>query len=343
VTVREAASRGTVFALEQSVPEYLKKNGTVDGQPSRNILAYSNQLFEDFGSAKKKKVLKSQAANQVDIDHVVGAGEGSAVLQQVMKGESMSESNRKAIAQSKDPESRSNNAVDAAYEAARHNFLPTYNENAVKPDKVYDAKEIAGERAWGRIYNKVKTCMDQNDPTSAVLESINEKDWSNCVVNIVKEISPETKSANNRLTCAMLLNYLIKFYNSNHHREIIPKPNETKHVYFGIPVEVASRWIDSFTTVVTDDQGKVNHAMSKANKDKCIVHALILFMMAQGESMKISSIKPIADDLKVTVNDCAQMLKLAGCSLSKKGSAVCAALKTPLTFPPPRRAVGRGR
>jgi hypothetical protein len=87
----------------------------------------------------------------------------------------------------------------------------------------------------------------------------------------------------------------------------------------------------------------VSHAMSKQNKDKCIVHALLLFMMAQGNTMKISSIKPIAEDMKVPVNDCAQMLRLAGCTITKKAATLSAALKTPLTFPQPKRGGGRGR
>jgi hypothetical protein len=65
--------------------------------------------------------------------------------------------------------------------------------------------------------------------------------------------------------------------------------------------------------------------------------------MAQGTAMKIANIKPIASDMKVPVTDCSNMLRLAGCTISKKGATYSAVLKTPLTFPAPPRGAGRGR
>jgi hypothetical protein len=344
VVLREAASRGTVFALEQSVPSYIEKNGEVEAQPGNSLLDYG-QVYQDFGSSKKKAVLKSKAANEVDIDHVVGGGAGSAVMQQVTQGASMSESNRKAIAEESKSGGSStlNKAVDTAYEVARLKFLPAYDENAVKPDKIYSAKDIAGDRAWSKVYKRVDACSHNFDITEAVVGIISGDEWFPSVRKIVDEVSPESNDAKDRFTCALLLNWLIKFYDKNHKQRTILTPNEAKASYYGIPVEVASRWVMNFTTSVVEDDGKVCHAMSKQNKDKCIVHALLLFMMAQGKTMKISSIKPIANDMRVPVNDCAQMLRLAGCTITKKGSTYSAALKTPLTFPPPKRAGGRGR
>jgi hypothetical protein len=47
--------------------------------------------------------------------------------------------------------------------------------------------------------------------------------------------------------------------------------------------------------------------------------------------------------MKVPLADCGNMLRLAGCSISKKGSILSAVLKTPLIFPPPKRGGSRGR
>lgn len=347
VVIREAAARGTVFALQQSIPSYLEKNGTVGFQAGQNLLTYSNQVFEDFGSAKKRKVLKSQAANRVEIANVVGAGAESAVMQQVIQGESMSESNRKAIADSQTngdstaDGTSGNNAIDAAHEAARRKFLPQYNEHAIEPHKVYDPRNIAGDAAWKRIYNKVHAATHDNDPTESIVGSIFEKDWHPCVLKLVKAINVESVDAKDRFTCAIFTNHAIRFYTHNHKRKSIPPVDLTKPVYFGIPVEVGSRFVELFTTSVPGAAGKMSHAMSKQDRDRIIVHALLLYMMAHGKNMKIPNLKPIAEDLKVPVNDCAQMLRLAGCQVSKKGIALSAVLKTPLTFPPPRRAANR--
>ena len=76
VTIHEAASKGTVFALRQSVPSYnANGGGHAETKPGDTSALDRSQVFEDFGSSKKRKVLKSQAANQVDIDNVVGAGD----------------------------------------------------------------------------------------------------------------------------------------------------------------------------------------------------------------------------------------------------------------------------
>jgi len=55
-------------------------------------------VFEAFGSQKKKKVLRSQQANIVEMKSVVGAGEGMMkALGKQMDGNMMSESNRKVM------------------------------------------------------------------------------------------------------------------------------------------------------------------------------------------------------------------------------------------------------
>jgi len=72
--------------------------------------------------------------------------------------------------------------------------------------------------------------------------------------------------------------------------------------------------------------------MSKQNKDKMVIHILLLFMIASGSSMKIADIGSIADALKVPVTDCNNFLKYAGCSIARKGHNLSATLKTPLKF-----------
>jgi len=56
-------------------------------------------VFESFGSQKKKKVLRSQDANVVEMRSVVGAGEGMMkALGKQMEGKGIvSESNKKVM------------------------------------------------------------------------------------------------------------------------------------------------------------------------------------------------------------------------------------------------------
>jgi hypothetical protein len=343
LTLREAASKGTIYSLEQSVPSYLDANEVVESQVGNNIVEYSTAVFEAFGSAKRRKVLKSQAANQVDIDHVVGAGAGSAVVDKIIKGELMSESNRKAIEQAKDGSAEASNAVERSYEEARRQFLPRYDREAKKPHLVYSAKKIAGENAWERLNREVEACMRKDDVATAILSGAQENDFCDCATALIKEIIPDSAAAKHRYTCALLMNWMLSFYQRNNFRKFIQPPDETRGRWFGMPMEIAARCLLSFTTQIADERGKTGYAMSKANKDKCVIHIILLYMMAQGEAMKIRNLKPLASDLKVTVNESAQMLRLAGCTLGKAGQVMTAALTVPLVFPKPKRGGARGR
>ncbi|CAJ1915799.1 unnamed protein product [Cylindrotheca closterium] len=345
LVLKQAATKGTVFALEQTVPSYLEHNKVIKTRTIEDVLSYGTNVYEDFGSSKKRKVLRSQAANRVEIDHVFGAGQGSAVVDKVMKGEAMSESNRKAVEASKKGDKDHNLAQEIAFETLRRNFLPPYNELAVKPNKVYEAKEIAGETAWSKIYNTVHYCTHQADVTSAIEECLGDKEkaWHDCTLKLVREITPDSNNAGHRYACTILLNHLINFFIANNRRKSIAPIDEKSSSHFGIPNEVASKFLELFTTEMQNKSGKFSYAMSKTDKDKCIVHALVLYMIAHGPSMKIGNVKKIADDMKVPLNDCGNMLRLAGCTVAKKGPIMSAILKTPLTFPPPKRGGPRGR
>ena len=343
LVLREAASRGTVYSLEQTVPSYLENNVLVKTRTAEDILNYSAAVYEDFGSSKKRKVLKSQAANQVDIDHVVGAGDGSAVLEQALKSDSISESNRKAIEESKQGKIDRGRADQAAYEESRRKLLPAFNMDAVTPDKVYNAKEIAGEVAWSKAYNKVHACMRQSaDPSIELLGSQKDHDWNPCITKLVNGIAPDSDKAGNRYTCSLLANYLINFYSKHKKRRSIDAPTDTRVFHYGIPNEIANRFLELFATPTHSGNKQLAFAMTQHDKQKCVLHVLLLCMIAQGPKMKISNITPIAEDLKYSVDDCGKLLRLAGCTITKKGSSISAALKTPLTFPPPNRG-GRAR
>eukprot|EP00525_Craspedostauros_australis_P008280 CAMPEP_0198123440 /NCGR_PEP_ID=MMETSP1442-20131203/37537_1 /TAXON_ID= /ORGANISM="Craspedostauros australis, Strain CCMP3328" /LENGTH=77 /DNA_ID=CAMNT_0043782645 /DNA_START=72 /DNA_END=301 /DNA_ORIENTATION=+ len=77
--------------------------------------------------------------------------------------------------------------------------------------------------------------------------------------------------------------------------------------------------------------------MTKAKRDKFLVHTFLLFMIAQGPAMTIPDLNGISSELKLPVVDAGQLLRMAGCVAiknSKKTTAV--ALKLPLVFPGPR-------
>lgn len=340
VVLHEAASKGTVFSLQQSVPTYNIQNNSRVTKTS----AEQPNIFVDFGSQKKRKVLKSQAANRVDVDFVIGAGEKSAVVSQIMKGQGMSESNKNAIEDCKQAKVDRKSANEVAIEKARKHLIPEYDERAIEPKHIFNAKNIAGERAWDRMHRKVKACLHQEDPINAVLQSVMEKDWSSFVIKVINEVNPENNNAAYRITCAIIVNWMVRFYVTNKNRRSMEDVNEEKGHHFGIPTEIASKCLESFATALPPRMGaggvmkSSGYIMSKQNKEKCVVHILLLLMMTSGAAMKINDLGDVAETLQLPASDCSSFLKYAGCSITKNGKMMGATLKAPLKFP----KAGRG-
>lgn len=91
-----ASEKGTVFALSQSVTSY-SDSRSLDFR-NLSVAERRRMVFESFGSQKKKKVLRSQQANVVEMRSVVGAGEGMMKsLGKQMDDNKMSESNLKVM------------------------------------------------------------------------------------------------------------------------------------------------------------------------------------------------------------------------------------------------------
>jgi len=96
MTLIPSSEKGTVFAMEQSVTNYTDSK-SLDFR-NLSVAERRRMVFESFGSQKKKKVLRSQQANVVEMKSVVGAGEGMMkALGKQMSDHKMSESNLKVM------------------------------------------------------------------------------------------------------------------------------------------------------------------------------------------------------------------------------------------------------
>lgn len=183
--LHQAASRGTVYALQQHLPNYKEDLEEKTAQLSRS-------LFDDFGSAKKRKVMKSQRDNKVNVDAVIGAG--SVIADSMLDNDNdngdggddfnsnskkkdtskMSESNRKAVELARNmtaddaklPGARSaviDSVVDAAHAKARGAVLPPCNLEATEVSDAYELHAILGPEAWSFIGRMVDACLANDE------------------------------------------------------------------------------------------------------------------------------------------------------------------------------------
>mmetsp|Transcript_30623 Transcript_30623/g.46990 ORF Transcript_30623/g.46990 Transcript_30623/m.46990 type:complete len:460 (-) Transcript_30623:58-1437(-) len=334
VVVHEAAAGGNVFAMHQSVKSY---QDTSNEQNTTRLSALEQRdlLFASFGSYKKQKVLRSQKANLIDVNMVVGAGDA---MQDAFKHQKLSESNKKAIEEAK--HGNKVDAVESAHEEARRRFLPPFNADAEEPHLVYDARDIGNDITWAQVTRVVDACMkkDDMDFTTSLLSRGR---WSDSVKGLVEMIPKQAPHAKHQLKCAVLLNHLIKFHNEIARKDFVRGPDQEVAKFFRLSTEVCSAFLENFTTSMTNKGGIEGFKASKQNKDKCLVHVLLLYMMAHGRSMSVGNIRPVADDVKLELKDAGNLLRAAGCTVTTKkissGTAMSSALNVPLKFPNAKR------
>ena len=187
LTLHPTAGSGSVWALQQSVPAYSSNIVAKSTEQTTSTAAaeHKRALFDDFGSSKKQRALRSQEANRVHLEQVVGnKGMASVFLttdgggEQQLDGNIMSESNRKAIEEQRHLDQQqqlstnnnnpsnmvANTTIEAATQEWRRGFLPKYNSTTHDPYRIYDPKDMVSgsEDAWSHICRVVDACCQQD-------------------------------------------------------------------------------------------------------------------------------------------------------------------------------------
>lgn len=329
-----STEKGTVFSMDQSVTNY-HDSKSLD---FRNMSYRERRklVFESFGSTRKKKTLKSQAANVVEMKSVVGAGKGMMhALEKQMNNNLMSESNKKVMTELKQKKNVMT-AVERAYAEARRSFLPPFDESAKTAFRVYDSEEVAGEEAWSQLSGIVTACLHKGDEWK---EAIQRKwPWPKATKDLLDLImDTKKKGAKYQIKTIVLVNYLLKFHNRAS-KTFISGSQEELAKYLGLPREVSNRFLALFCTP-TNSRGKAGYAVSKTLKDRRVVYTLIMYLLAHGKEMKVGSIQSLCEDLRIEVKDAINLYRQAGCICAKnKAGMVSVKLTVPLEFPPPRNS-----
>jgi A49-like RNA polymerase I associated factor len=409
VTVHLAAERGTVFCLQQHVSSYESTlnhpaSGTAgranDSTSAATAAANYQALYEDFGSAKKRKVLASQQANRVTVaDDAPDAFSATT---------NMSESNRTALLERRaavsaasDASSRtaalteSNMATEAATLAWRRALLPPFDEKATRPADIYTASALCGGTA---VYTAIRRYVAQaakamGDQTSHVASSLwkvaysphgtaptkqsSDRTWTPSVQELLDRLTVPSSddgvvvvsgSLEQALCCAVAMHGFVILYQQWHRLKFIPatvldddddktsrnsaaargkEPLATSHSV--VPLVIRQRFLSAFGTPTSHRTSLApGFAMTKANIDCCLVHILLLYLVAHAPKSKNgsgkrskdgaapplqASVQSLISDLSLDTARAVQLLRHAGCTVTKANGT----LSAPLTFPPPRR------
>jgi hypothetical protein len=374
LTVHPAAAGGAVLAMAQSVPSYAQKKTAAASTPTSNGVT-AQQLFRDFGSSKKQKALRSQAANRLDADSVVGGG---SMKEFFATAGNMSESNRLAAEKFRQsvqaggggggessggarPSSAPDFAADAAADQWRRQFLPPHDEQATKARNIYDVKRLVGDEVWeqaGRVaravLSKADNACDKKQQLGRIMELLLQTDskegedkQQSRSVNAIQNHLLEQQSWQQPLRCTYILHHWCSLYLKLHRRRSIPRPAAGR-LFFGVPAQMAVGFVETFCTELTPGSG--GYVMSKRDKDRCLVHLLLLYVLIvavdNDSSLLLADLRPVVTDLKLDSVEASKLLREAGCTCKKqKDNKIQVVLKVPLTFPAvkKRKRSGQGR
>jgi A49-like RNA polymerase I associated factor len=174
-------------------------------------------------------------------------------------------------------------------------------------------------------------CLHKNNVIGAVMER---GEWHDVVKTILYSISLESPNAKQQIKTCILLNSLLTFQFKR--KNVMRGTPEQLARNIKISQELCQRFLELFTSPLE----KGGYGTSKEEKAKCLLYILILFIIAQGRVMKVSTIKPIVEACKIELGQAAVSLREAGFTVQSNGMG--AALKVPLTFPGPKKRGGRG-
>jgi len=221
-----------------------------------------------------------------------------------------------------------------AIEESRLQLLPRFDKDAILPGLVYDAQSIAGEDAWSQI--------------SRVVDAYQ---WPTSLVQLIDSLKDEKnthdKRVKHRIKIILLLRHVMKLHAHTNQRYYLKGTAEELAKFLAIPKEVSIQLHTIFATpMVHSMSGAAGFAFTKQLNDKRSVHALLLYMMAHGDSMMVSSMKVFLSDMELNLGHATKLLTEAGCTVKKHsdGNDISVALKVPLQFPRARGTKGgRGR
>jgi hypothetical protein len=270
--------------------------------------------------------------------------------------------------------------MEIATQRWRQGFLPKYNDQAKHAWEVYNAIDMVNQRGWTMISQMVESYWSQEDTNiAAALMAPSSTAVTDPTNNVSVGQSPEKatyrehelwgypsirallnqvaarngKDCKNQLKCLVLLNYYVNLYMQLHRKPSLNKGSSPG----GIPRDIWYHFLDKFTTPLqhndhSNDGGgggiflSSKFVMAKPDKDRFLVHILLLWIMGEnGTLMRSDNIQPLAEDLKIDVQDASHLLRQAGFTVQRTTgtNAVTAVLKTPLTFPTLKRKKSRAK
>jgi hypothetical protein len=205
-------------------------------------------------------------------------------------------------------------AAQIATNEWRKSFLPKWNADCPEPAKVYEFHDTIGPGLWSWVEKLAMEGFNLNNHSPPSMEKLFEE-----------QLCDKLKPTILQLTCGV---FFTNLYIRLNRKKLISHVDSSKSNYFGTPVNIAERFLARFAT--TSGNGCT---MTKSNRDSCLIHILLLYLMASHKQAKTDSLRFICTDLMIDGTEAARLLRQAGCKVLRKNNTYSAWIHVPLTFP----------
>lgn len=277
-------------------------------------------LIETYGSKKRKRDLRSAAANKVTMNDSVNDVLNNT-LNQVhntpVKKEIKQENDNNSTTTTPTSES-SNNTTG---------ILPQHDSTTDDVDKIYDVYNIIGVSAWEALVAKViiDACHKPSSNTH-LTQFVSYRALQLTVYeNDIKTMKIKSK-------ILLYIDKVIKFSTMHPSK----KQYEVKHHKYLIPHAVQEQLLNDFCIVQQGEtdaltgQQRINYIHNNTMKTKMYLYLVVLSLIACNYVLQEQDIKLLAGDLKITIPTLITYAREVGCVNASKTTIQ---LKAPLTLP----------
>lgn len=289
-TLKVAPANTCFTVYERNNKDLVEEEETVTTSSFEEL---RTQLTERFGSLKRRKDLRSQTANKVDID----ASEASAFAAQA------------ALAAAKGME-------ETKLEQDESNpLIPPHDATTTQPEKIYPFSGLLPENLWSHIPTKPLTHARGSTEQLAEL-------FPGFVLARMDRLRTLPEQEQTQLArMLMYLTYLMLITRVRHHSKIT--------TYLGCSQALADYFASTFSndgvTSATAEQ------FSKTSVIKMKIYICILALKCNpSAALDENDLTVIASDLKTTVSELLPFFRAAGCNPARKTRC---ALSAPLKLP----------
>ncbi|KAH9044916.1 RNA polymerase I associated factor A49-like protein [Lactarius deliciosus] len=290
--------------------------GTSERLHARNVLG------EAFGTKKAKAAIRAHERNKVDVNVMEAVAD---VLQ-----DRIEEGTENLPTQEK---------MEEAVNAAR--LIPAYNADAERPEDIYPLHNIIPEQEWAALDGLLHKLKNEPDDRARIRLLPNARsDWLRQHLMLAYSV-PKPKSK----LVKMLIYASVMFTFHGVAKISVPDRTVISERLAPAPEAVVDGLLSRFTET---PRGSIKAQMTTENETSLLTHLFSLCLKADGHATDTAL---IAADLKMSSTKVNNLFRSLGCTIGKlsqqdlkrlgvpdsAANEKRATLKTPLTFPKPRR------